>query len=422
VFSPFRVFVMALGGCFSTTRSYAYPFRDMGTRIMKIAYLDCFSGISGDMMIGALIDAGFPIVDLKKDLQSLPLEGYTLEVTREERAHLFGTRFIVKVSRNPHPHRRFSDIKAIIGAGTLSPSVRDKSIAIFESLALEEGRIHGCPAEEVHFHEVGAVDSIVDIVGSVLGMEYFGVVTAYASSLPLGSGFVETSHGRIPLPAPATVALLKGIPVHDSNLKEELVTPTGAALAKGLAHSFGSMPAMVIEKVGYGVGSRNLIDRPNLLRILLGQEQARANEETVLILESNLDDTNPEWLGFLMERLFEAGALDVVFTPVYMKKNRPAVLVHVVGNPLHKDQLMAILFSESTTLGVRFHYMQRKILERSDAEIESPWGRMKVKKVFRPDGSCQLLPEFEECRRIAKERGIPLRDVYSWITAQGKSA
>jgi uncharacterized protein (TIGR00299 family) protein len=388
---------------------------------VRIAYLDCFSGISGDMMIGALIDAGLPIEELKRVLQGLPLEGYSLEATREERNHLFGTRFKVNVSRNPHPHRRFSDIKDLIRAGNLSPSVRDKSIAIFESIALEEGKIHGCPAEDVHFHEVGAVDSIVDIVGSVLGMDYLGIATVCASSLPLGSGFVDTSHGRIPLPAPATVALLKGIPVHDSGLKEELVTPTGAALVKGLAHSFASLPAMVIEKVGYGVGSRNLADRPNLLRILIGQEQGGVNEETVVILESNLDDTNPEWLGFLMERLFEAGALDVVFVPVHMKKNRPAVLVHVTGKPQHRDQLIGILFSESTTLGVRFHTTQRRVLERSSAEIDSPWGTMKVKKVFRPDGSFQLLPEFEECRRIAKEKGIPLRDIYGWVTAQGRS-
>lgn len=389
---------------------------------MRIAYLDCFSGISGDMMIGALIDAGFPIEELRKALQSLPLEGYTLEATREERSHLFGTRFKVNVSAKSHPHRRFSDIKDLIRAGTLSPSVRDKSIAIFESIAVEEGKIHGCPAEEVHFHEVGAVDSIVDIVGSVLGMEYLGIDSAFASSLPLGSGFVDTSHGRIPLPAPATVALLKGIPVHDSGLKEELVTPTGAALVKGLARSFGSLPAMAIENVGYGVGSRTLADRPNLLRILIGQEQGAANEETVVILESNLDDTNPEWLGFLMERLFEAGALDVVFSPGYMKKNRPAVLVQVVAKPHDKDRLMGLLFSESTTLGVRFHHIQRRILERSSTEIDSPWGSMKVKKVFRPDGSFQLLPEFEECRRIAKEKGLPLKDIYGWVTAQGRNA
>lgn len=384
---------------------------------MKIAYLDCFSGISGDMFIGALIDAGLPLEELRKVLQSLPLEGYSLEVTREERNHLFGTRFKVKVTRDPQPHRRFSDIRDLIRAGDLSPSVRDKSIAIFESIALEEGKIHGCSVEEVHFHEVGAVDSIVDIVGSVLGMEYLGIGTACASSLPLGSGFVETAHGRIPLPAPATVALLRGIPVHDSGLKEELVTPTGAALVKGLVHSFGPLPPMVIEKVGYGVGSRNLADRPNLLRILIGQEQGGAHEETVVILESNLDDTNPEWLGFLMERLFEAGALDVVFSPGYMKKNRPAVLVHVMGKPHQKDQLMDLLFSESTTLGVRFHYTQRRILERSSVEMDSPWGRMKVKKIFRPDGSSHLLPEFEECRRIAKEKGLPMKDVYGWIMA-----
>jgi len=387
---------------------------------MKIAYLDCFSGISGDMMIGALLDAGYPIEELRKVLQSLPLQGYSLEVTREERNHLFGTRFNVKVTKDPQPHRRFSDIRNLLLAGDLSPSVRDKSIAIFENLAVEEAKIHGCAVEEVHFHEVGAVDSIVDIVGSVLGMEALGIGVAYASSLPLGSGFVETAHGRIPLPAPATVALLKGIPIHDSGLKEELVTPTGAALVKGLVHSFGSLPPMVIEQVGYGVGSRNLRDRPNLLRILIGHEQGKAHEETVVILESNLDDVNPEWLGFLMERLFAAGALDVVFLPGYMKKNRPAVLVHVIGKPQHKDRLMGILFSESTALGVRFQYTQRRILERALTEIESPWGRMNVKKVVQPDGSFRLLPEFEESRRIAKEKGIPLRDVYSWITAQGE--
>jgi uncharacterized protein (TIGR00299 family) protein len=385
---------------------------------MKIAYLDCFSGISGDMFIGALIDAGLPLEELRKVFQSLPLEGYSLEATREERNLLFGTRFKVKVTGDPQPHRRFSDIRDLIRAGNLSPSVREKSIAIFESIALEEGKIHGCPAEEVHFHEVGAIDSIVDIVGSVLGMEYLGIGTACASSLPLGSGFVETAHGRIPLPAPATVALLRGIPVHDSGLKEELVTPTGAALVKGLVHSFGSLPPMVIEKVAYGVGSRNLADRPNLLRILIGQAQGGAHEETVVILEANLDDTNPEWLGFLMERLFEAGALDVVFSPGYMKKNRPAVLVHVMGKPHQKDQLMDLLFSESTTLGVRFHFTQRRILERSSVEMDSPWGRMKVKKVFRPDGSFHLLPEFEECRRIAKEKGVPMKDMYRWIMAQ----
>jgi len=395
--------------------------KSCGSCLVKIAYLDCFSGISGDMMIGALIDAGYPIEDLRKALRSLPLEGYTLEATKEERNHLFGTRFKVHVAQDHHPHRKFSDIKELILAGNFSSSVKDRSLAIFESLAVEEGKIHGCPAGDVHFHEVGAVDSIVDIVGSVLGMDFLGITVVCASSLPLGSGFAETTHGRIPLPAPAAVALLKGIPVYDSGLKEELVTPTGAALVKGLAGAYGSMPAMVLEKVGYGVGSRNLADRPNLLRILIGQEPGGGNEETVVILESNLDDTNPEWLGFLMERLFETGALDVVFLPVYMKKNRPAVLVQIMGKPQHKDQLMAVLFSESTTLGVRFQYTQRRTLERSFTEVDSPWGRMTMKKVIRPDGTYQLLPEFEECRRIAREKGLPLREIYSWVAARGRS-
>ena len=369
-----------------------------------------------DMMIGALIDAGFPIEELKRALQSLPLEGYSLDATREERNHLFGTRFKVNVSRNPHPHRGFSDIKALIRAGNLSPSVRDKSIAIFESIALEEGKIHGCPAEEVHFHEVGAVDSIVDIVGSVLGMEYLGIVTACASSLPLGSGFVDTSHGRIPLPAPATVALLKGIPVHESGLKEELVTPTGAALVKGLARSFGSLPAMVIEKVGYGVGTRNLADRPNLLRILIGQEQGPANEETVLVLESNLDDTNPEWLGFLMERLFEAGALDVVFSPGYMKKNRPANLLSVICRDDKLETLLDIIFRESTTMGIRFREEKRRVLPRDFQEVKTPWGLVKVKIGFAGKGKkevLQIAPEYEDCRNISEEYGVPLKQVYS---------
>ena len=243
------------------------------------------------------------------------------------------------------------------------------------------------------------MDSIVDIVGSVVGLDHLGIATVLCVIPAAGNRVRGHSPLRISLPAPATVALLKGIPVHDSGLKEELVTPTGAALVKGLAHSFASLPSMVIEKkVGYGVRSRNLSDRPNLLRILIGQAQGGADEETVVILESNLDDTNPEWLGFLMERLFEAGALDVVFLPGHMKKNRPAVLIHVMGKPQHKDRLMGILFSESTTLGVRFHYTQRRILQRSSAEIESPWGRMKVKRVIRPDGSSAA---------FARVRGMP---------------
>lgn len=388
---------------------------------MKVAYLDCFSGISGDMLLGALLDAGLDFETVRKALGTLPLDGYSLEMKREERGRLFGTLFLVKMEKERQKHRGLKDIAKIIRAGGLSQEVQNRSIQIFESIAQEEGKIHNCPPDEVHFHEVGAVDSIMDIVGSVFGIEYLGIASISASSLPLGSGFVETRHGRIPIPAPATVALLKGIPVYDSALEHELVTPTGAALVKGLASSFGSMPSMSIDRVGYGVGSRTLPDRPNLLRIIIGRDQTERQVETVVTLEANLDDTNPEWLGFLMGRLFEAGALDVAFCPIQMKKNRPGILVQVMGKPEQKDTLMDILFMESTTLGIRFHYSQRKVLPRSEVEVDSPWGKMIVKEVQRPDGTSYFLPEYEVCRKIAEQRKIPIRQVYDWVNSLNKT-
>jgi pyridinium-3,5-bisthiocarboxylic acid mononucleotide nickel chelatase len=385
---------------------------------MKIAYLDCFAGASGDMILGAFLDAGLEMEALTKALKTLPLDGYVLQALREARSHLFGTRFVVDADKNKQPPRTFSDIKNIITNSALSGRVKERSIRVFESLAAEEGKIHACAPEKVHFHEVGAVDSIVDIVGAVFALEYLEIESLYASPLPLGSGFVETRHGAIPLPAPATIALLKGIPVYDSGIKEELVTPTGAALLKGLARAFGPMPPMVVESIGYGVGARSLSDRPNLLRVLLGREEQEIRTDTVVVLEANVDDANPEWLGYLMERLFREGALDVLFCPVHMKKNRPGVLIQVIGKPHHKELLSEILFDESTTLGVRFRYSQRSVLDRSPAELESPWGTIEVNKVRRSDGSYRLLPEYETCRRIALEKQLPIREIYSWVLAQ----
>jgi len=287
---------------------------------MKIAYLDCFSGISGDMFVGALIDLGLSFEELEQNLQSLPVDGYRLETKKEARNQILGTRFLVISEKKDQPHRNLQSVREIIAQGKFDKSVKKKSIEIFENIASVEGAVHGLPPEEVHFHEIGAVDSIIDIVGTVLGIRILGIQRLYASPFPLGSGFVKTAHGRIPVPAPATVALLKGVPVFDSGLQHEIVTPTGAALAKGLASSFGHLPSMMIENVGYGAGTHNLPDRPNLLRILVGHQQAEGQTDTVVILETNIDDTNPEWLGYLMERLFAAGALDVVFLPVQMKK------------------------------------------------------------------------------------------------------
>ena len=387
---------------------------------MKIAYLDCFSGLSGDMLVGALLDAGLPFDDLKSALETLPLKGYHLEAEEAQKNHIHGIHFVVSVQKEKQHHRRFLEIREIIRSADLSSWVKDRSIEIFETIAREESRIHHIPVNDIHFHEVGAADSIIDIVGAVYGIERMNISSLYSSALPLGYGFVDTDHGRIPLPAPATIALLIGIPVYDSGLKRELVTPTGAALAKGLAKSFGAMPPMTVERVGYGVGSMDLPDRPNLLRIMIGEETRDELVDTVTVLEANLDDTNPEWLGFLMDRLFDAGALDVVFYPAQMKKNRPGILVQVIGRPDQQDIFMRVLFQESTTLGVRYRYSQRKVLERSFAELESPWGKMKVKKIHLPDGAIHLYPEYEVCRKIALDAATPLKEIYYWVMGQNK--
>ncbi|MBW1721511.1 MAG: nickel pincer cofactor biosynthesis protein LarC [Deltaproteobacteria bacterium] len=387
---------------------------------MKTAYLDCFSGISGDMLVGALLDLGLPIRELEGVLSSLPLSGYRIEARKEERNSLFGTRFLVEVEEVRQPHRTLPDIRSIFESSGFSSGAREKILEVFETIAREEARIHNLSPEKVHFHEVGAVDSIVDISGAVFGLEFLGIHTLWASSLPLGSGFVETRHGTIPVPSPATLGILKGAPVYDSGLRAELVTPTGAALLKTLVQGFGGMPAMTVEDVGYGVGTQRLPDRPNLLRILVGRSQSGREGDTVAVLEANLDDTNPEWLGFLMDRLFDAGALDVVFLPAYMKKNRPGILVQVLGPPSRRDALMEILFRESTTLGVRFQHVRRRILPRLEEELESPWGKLAVKRVQGPDGRWTPVPEYEACRRIAEREGVPLKEIYAWIISTGR--
>ncbi|MBT3256467.1 MAG: nickel pincer cofactor biosynthesis protein LarC [Deltaproteobacteria bacterium] len=391
---------------------------------MKTAYLDCFSGLSGDMFLGSLLDAGLSFDQLKQCLQTLPFHGYELELRRETRNQISGARFMVHLDeghykehghkKHGHKNRDLKAISEVIGQGDLTDSVKKKSMAIFESLARVEGHIHNLPPDQVHFHEVGAVDSIIDIVGAVYALEILGIERLVVSPLPLGSGFVKTAHGRIPVPAPATLALLKGVPVLNSGVQQEMVTPTGAALATGLAASFGPMPPMVVQNVGYGVGSRELRDRPNLLRIIIGHEEHGKQTDTVVVLETNLDDMRPEGLGYLMERLLEAGALDVVFLPAQMKKNRPGVQVQVIGSPEQKDRLMEIMVQETTTLGIRFRYSRRMVLERNQETVESPWGGITVKRVIQ-EKSSRLVPEYDVCREIALKNKIPLRDIYQWI-------
>ena len=388
---------------------------------MTIAYIDCFSGISGDMFIGALIDAGLPFEELKKAIESLPLHGYSIDCKREMKNGLSAAKFDVSVDEHHHTHRNLTDIEKIIEAGALSHSVKQTSLSIFRDIAEAEGHIHNHPPEKVHFHEVGAVDSIIDIVGAAFGVEYLGISSFSSSHIPLGSGFIKSGHGIIPVPAPATIAILKGIPVYNSGLEYELVTPTGAALVKQFAKSFEGMPPMVVKNIGYGAGTRDLPDRPNLLRLITGTDTSEKNTDSVAVLEANIDDTNPEWLGFIMEKLFEEGALDVVFTPVQMKKNRPGVQVEVIGHPDKKDHLMDVLFKESTTIGIRYRYSERRILKREEITVETQWGDLKAKKIMHPDGSSFIQPEFEACKKIASEKGVCLKDVYAAVTAVNKS-
>lgn len=382
---------------------------------MNAAYLDCFSGISGDMLLGALVDAGLPIAELEQLTALLHLEGCRLEWAREARSGIFGTRIMVHIDQAKQHTRNFADIRELISRSDLPENVKDTSISVFSSLAKVEAHIHNSSPEAVHFHEVGAVDSIVDIVGSVYGLFLLGVDAVHVSPLPLGTGFVQTAHGTMPVPAPATMALLRNVPVSQTEIPHELVTPTGAALVKTLAQAFGPIPRMKVEKIGYGVGGREFPHRPNLLRILLGKQGGGEKHETIVVLESNIDDMNPEWAGYLMERLFEEGALDVIFFPIQMKKNRPGIQVQVLARPDARERLTGILFHESGTLGVRFSYTERHIIEREEVEVESPWGALKAKKIIHDANTVYLVPEYESCRKVARRYGLPLRQIYAWV-------
>lgn len=383
---------------------------------MKTAYLDCFSGISGDMLLGALLDGGVPLEVLAKAIETVPFAGYSLDARKEKRHRISGTRFTVKDTSGEKTHRNLSDIKKLIEDCKLSSAVKVRSKTVFERLASAEAQVHGVSLEEVHFHEVGAVDSIIDIVGAVFCIEYLGITDISASTLPLGNGFTESMHGTIPVPAPATVALLKGVPVYSAGIPFEMVTPTGAALVTEFSSSFGAMPPMTIDSIGYGVGMRDLPDRPNLLRILIGRQTSGPETDIVSVIETDMDDANPEWLGYAMEKLFEAGALDVVFMPAQMKKNRPGVHAQVISPPHLAGAVTEVLFKETGTLGVRTSFTQRRIMERQSVRIDTPWGTMKAKQARNRDGALFIVAEYEECRRIAVQKDVPLRSVYAWVS------
>ncbi|MFQ5587087.1 MAG: nickel pincer cofactor biosynthesis protein LarC, partial [Thermodesulfobacteriota bacterium] len=373
---------------------------------MKIAYFDCPAGISGDMVLGALIDLGLGIRKLRGELRKLPVTGYTLSARRESRNLITGTRVVVKAT-GKQPTRRFRDIRRLINKSILPERVKERSCAIFENLAIAEAKIHGCGVDDVHFHEVGAIDSIMDIVGTAVGVEALDIDRVEASPVPTGSGWVETMHGKMPVPTPATLELLAGIPVTPSPLKGEVTTPTGAALLKTLAEGFGAMPEMVVGGTGYGVGSMDFEGIPNLLRITVGRKDRAAGE--LMLLETNIDDMNPQIYGYLSDRLIQEGAMDVFLTPIHMKKGRPASLLTVLCRREERERFTDMIFRETTTLGIRSYGVERKCLTRREEVVSTPYGKVRIKISGRGGRALTVQPEYEECRRIAASQGIPLK-------------
>ncbi|MGP0564786.1 MULTISPECIES: nickel pincer cofactor biosynthesis protein LarC [unclassified Nitrospina] len=378
---------------------------------MKTLYFDCYTGISGDMILGALVDLGVDLKVLREGLQTLGLKDYEIKSRRVKRGHLAGSKVDVKVGHSHHHHRGFGEIRTIIEKSKLPVTVKEKAVAVFERLGRAEARVHRIALDKVHFHEVGAVDSIIDIVGGVFALHLLEVEQVMASPINTGEGTVACEHGILPVPAPATLELLKGIPCFSSGVPMELTTPTGAAMIGFFSEKFQGMPLMTISKVGYGAGTHQIDGQPNLLRAVLGETVTKSTDRVVL-LETNIDDMNPEFYDHVMDRLFEAGALDVYFTPISMKKNRPAVKLSVLSPPRKRDALSRILLAETSTYGVRSCEMERTVLERKVEPVKTRFGSVKVKVGWLDGLPVHISPEYEDCRRIANKKKVPLREVY----------
>jgi pyridinium-3,5-bisthiocarboxylic acid mononucleotide nickel chelatase len=399
---------------------------------MRVLFFDAFSGVSGDMTVGALLALGVELERVRADLASLPLSGYALRA-KEKLVHgIRACKFDVDVEgeehtqpddahqHHAHSHRSYADIRAMLAAGRLSPRARETAEAIFARLAEAEGRVHGVPTEAVTFHEVGAVDSIVDIVGTAIGLDVLRVDEVFASALPLGSGTVRSQHGVIPVPAPATVELLRGFPVRVGDGTGEMVTPTGAAIVATLARPGAVLPPLRVDAVGYGAGTRTQPDRPNLLRLLLGEVIAAAASDELVEIATNIDDSSPELYEHVMDELFRAGARDVWLSSAQMKKNRPGTVLHALVEPQARDALGALILRETSAIGLRFHTVQRLMLPREVVTVGTEFGAVQVKIARGPDGSVNVAPEYDDCRRIAREAKVPLKTVYQAAIAAAR--
>jgi uncharacterized protein (TIGR00299 family) protein len=395
-------------------------------------YFDCFSGISGDMVLGALLDAGLPMADLKKALGTLAVDGYHVHAEKVLRAGVSATKFSVQEDgvrdaklgarhdqghdhqqHHHHPHRSLPEINKLIDQSALSGVGRDRAKALFQRLAEAEAAIHDMPVEKVHLHEVGALDSIIDIVGAVYGLEWLGADQILSSPLNVGGGMVHSAHGEFPVPAPATVKLLGSAPVYSGAVQKELVTPTGALLISSYASSFGPIPAMTIEHVGYGAGDNDFPGTPNVLRILVGKASVAAASERVVVIECEIDDMNPQLFGVAMDRLYAAGALEVFYVPVQMKKNRPGTLLTVVAPPSLRSTLSEIIFRETTTIGVRYAELDRECLRREHVTVKTPVGDVRMKLAWRDGQLVNAVPEFDDCHTLAAANNLSVKEVQS---------
>lgn len=381
---------------------------------MKIAYGDLIGGVSGDMFVAALLDLGLSLNRLRGELKKIPTLQFDISSRKKTIHSLRASQFQVICPKHEAP-RSWKQIRDLIKRSKLDAAVKSTSSEIFAALAAAEAKIHGVPIDEVHFHEVGATDSIVDIVAAVLGVRELGIESFYFSVIPLGRGLVSSMHGALPAPGPATLELLRGLPVVGIDIDTETVTPTGAAIVRTLGKQFAHQPAMTIEKIGYGTGKKEFAERPNLFRIILGRVDSSAALEEMLVIETNIDDMNPQLFDHVMDRLFAAGARDVFLAPIQMKKNRPATLLSVIAEPRDRQKLSEIIFKETSTLGLRYYPVSRMILKRETKKVTTRFGEITVKIIEQLDGTRRAAPEYDDLKRIARANNIPLKLLHDTV-------
>jgi uncharacterized protein (TIGR00299 family) protein len=387
---------------------------------MKIAYGDLIGGVSGDMFVAALLDAGLPLSKLKSELGKMPALRFRLKTSKKYVHGIRALQFHVACEQNESA-RSWKQIRRMIERSTLHGDVKDTSLKIFSRLAEVEARIHGVSPDQVHFHELGATDSIVDILSAAVAAHELRIEAFHFSSIPLGRGMIQSRHGPLPAPGPAALALLKSLPVEGITVEGENVTPTGAAIVSALGRSFGAHPPMTVDCIGYGAGQKDFAERPNLFRVVIGTSTEPGwQEESMLVIETNIDDMNPELYDYVLDRLFAAGARDVFLSPIQMKKNRPATLLRVLAEPKDRDTLAEIILRETSTIGVRFYPVGRIILKRRSATLKTRFGSINVKVSEEPDGSRRVVPEYDDLKRIAAAKKIPLRLLYDEIVRSTK--